>query len=230
MTTAIAPAKKTSLYELAIESQEVDGALAIAFDKAASEDPEEQAEAERIIADLLHLANTTQAALAEKANAICHVHEAMAGRAEFLRKSTAERIARAEAEERAAERLLSYLSRTMSALHPGQKSFKLPEYTLASRSSEAVALDEDARDQLPERLRRWELNVKLASNERADEVIDQLLAEATELLRDRYCLDPSDYDVAVKDTPDKTAIKAAIKAGNPVPGASIERRTKWSIK
>lgn len=49
-------------------------------------------------------------------------------------------------------------------------------------------------------------------------VIDDLAELPTEYLRPKTTY-----------SPDKTAIKAALKQGNPVPGARLEERTSWSI-
>lgn len=217
-----------NLYALTIEAQEVDGELAIALDKASSPDPEEQAEAEQLITGLLERANTSQALLKQKANAICHVREALLGKAKYLRETAAERIAKAEAEEKAAERLLTFLVRCLTALNPGQSSFSLPEYTLKSRKNPPKV---DAKDDLlPPAFRRHELRIKLQSGEKNAEVADQLLAVVTETVRDLYSLDGSQYDIKLDSNADKTAIKAAIQAGQQVEGASLIQSTTWSIK
>jgi hypothetical protein len=225
MTLAPSKTPPTSLWQLALETQEVDGQLAIALDLATSADPEQQAEAEGLINALLSQASSNQAALHRKANSICHVHEALLAKAAHLRQIAADRIAKAEAEERAAERLLDYLTRTLTALNPGQKKFPLPEYTVASRSSEAVEVDPDL---VPDSLKRFEIKVKLQAGNA--ETADQLVSVITETIRDLYELEPSAYEIACASAPDKTLIKATLKAGDPVAGARLDKRTNWSIK
>lgn len=221
----LSPSKTQSLYELSLEVQEVDGQLALALDLANSDDPERQAEAEALIESLLKQSADNQAVLHRKANAICHVHESLLAKAAHLRRVAADRIAKAEAEERAAERLCQYLSRCLSALNPGQTKFALPEFTVSSRKSEAVEVDPDL---CPDSLKRHEIKVKLQPGN--PEAADQLVAVITETIRDLYELPPSAYEIGCTSAPDKAAIKAQLKAGDPVAGARLDRRTSWSIK
>jgi hypothetical protein len=214
-----------SLYELALDSQEIDGELAIALDKASSEDPEEQQEAEDLITALLQRANTNQRLLHQKANSICYVREMLQGKADFLRKSAAERLAKAEAEERTAERLLSYLTRCLGALNPGQTKFDLPEYTVSARNSEAVEANNDL---LPASCMRHEVKVKLAAGH--GEAANQLIAAVLKVVRDRFNLSDDECSIVINAAPDKAAIKAQLKAGAPVPGAHLIKRTNWSVK
>lgn len=218
---------KTNLYALAIEAQEVDGELAIALDKASSPDPEEQAEAEALITGLLERANANQALFQQKANAICHVREALLGKAEYLRKSAGERLEKAEAEEKAAERLLTYLTQCLTALNPGQTTFSLPEYTVKARSSQAIEANEDL---VPKDFCRHDLTVRINAGPGTAETVDQLLAVATETVRDLFELDGSQYEIKLKSAPDKTAIKAALKDGDTIPGAQVVTRTNWKIQ
>ncbi len=215
----------SSLYELAIDSQEIDGELAIALAKASSEDPEEQQEAEDLITGLLQRANTNQGLLRQKANSICYVRELLQGKADFLRKSAAERLAKAEAEERAAERLLGYLTRCLSALNPGQTKFDLPEYTVSARNSEAVEANNEL---LPASCKRYEVKVKLAAGHA--EAADQLIAVVQEAVRDLFSLGDDECSIVINAAPDKAAIKALLKAGETIPGAHLIKRTSWSIK
>ena len=216
---------KTSLYELTLEVQEVDGQLALALDLANSDDPEQQQQAQALIGELLERASGNQAVLHRKANAICHVHESLLAKAAHLRQVAADRMAKAAAEERAAERLLEYLTKCLSALNPGQRKFALPEFTVAARSSEAVEVDPDL---VPDSLKRFEVKLKLQPGHA--EAADQLVSVITETLRDLYQLPPSAYEVSCTNAPDKATIKAALKAGDPVAGARLDKRTSWSIK
>jgi hypothetical protein len=230
-TAQSAEAPATSLYSLALESQAIDGELAIALAKLESEDPDEQAEAEQLVTGLLERAAGTQGLIERKASAICHIYEGLVGRAAYLRGVAAARAEQAAAEERNAERLLTYLARTLSALHPGQKKFTLPEHTVASRSSEGVVIDPDdfsANAQNP--YCRTEVTVKLAAGTKQVEAADNLVAAATELLRDVSQLGLGDFEIRVKHDPDKASIKKALKAGASIAGADLEKRLLWSIK
>jgi hypothetical protein len=231
MTIAPSKPQTPSLFQLTLDSQEIDGELSITLAKASSEDPEDQAEAELLITGLLERANDSQRMLLRKANGICQVREMLLGKAEFLRKAAAERIAKAEAEERAAQRLEDYLLRCLQALHPGQTKFELPEFTISSRVSEAVEVDTDLdAPDMPEEFTRVELKLKLSghgSTKACD--IERLLREHLEdMLED---CPPGTFELAEpKVAPDKTAIKDAIKAGATVSGARLVRRRSWSIK
>jgi hypothetical protein len=216
---------KPSLYSLTLESQSVDGELAIAMAKLTSGDEAEQAEAEEMIASLLERASETSNLLNQKSNAICHVYEGLLGKAAYLRQIAADRLAKADAEEKAAERLLTYLTRMLSALNPGQKKFALPEYTVSSRATQTV---ETSDGEVPPEHCRYEIKVKLEAG--WPEAADQVVAVVTEALRDQLELSPSAYDISVKASADKTSLKPLLASGRQVPGAQLVTRTKWSIK
>lgn len=221
--TSAKASSTSSLYALTIEAQDVDGQLAVAFEMAASDDPEQQEQAEALIASLLQASHHNQALLLQRANAICSVHEALLGKARFLRQSAAERIARAEQEERGAERLLDYLSRCLSALHPGQRSFSLPEFTLRSRTSSAVAIEDE--QAIPPSLRRHEIRIRLAPEAHAalPPLLD-LITQATASTTASSC------EVLASSSPDKASIREACSGGQSVSGARLESRTHWSIQ
>jgi len=221
---AIAPSKPSSLYELSLEVQEVDGQLALALDLANSDDPEQQEQAQTLINELLERASDNQAVLHRKANAICHVHESLLAKAAHLRQVAADRLEKAAAEERAAGRLLDYLTKCLSALNPGQKKFALPEFVVASRPSEAV----ETGPELPAEFKRFEIKIKLQAG--LHEAADQALAEITELLRDRLEIDPSRYEIKVVPADDKSGLKPLLKAGQAIAGARLVKTDNWSIK
>lgn len=220
MTQAIEKPATPSLYQIALDTQAVDGEMAIAFGLASSEDPEEQARAEELISSLLQRASGNSALLKQKANAICHVHESLLGKAAHLRQIAADRLAKAEAEEKAAERLLKYLTYCLSALNPGQPKFELPEYTVASRKSEAVVIDDEA--ELPVDCKRVEIKVKIAAGS------TELSAATIEALHNVPGF--AGLDLEIKSAPDKALIKSGLKAKTAIPGAHLETRTSWSIK
>lgn len=224
-------ASSPSLYSLALESQVIDGELAIALAKLESEDPDEQAEAEQLVTGLLERAAGTQGLIERKASAICHIYEGMLGRAAYLRSAAATRVERAAAEERNAERLLAYLTHTLSTLHPGQKKFTLPEHTIASRRSEGVAIDpDDFRTDSANPYCRTKITVKLTAGSKQVEAADNLVAATTELLRDVAELGLGDFEIQVEHEPDKASLKKALKAGASIAGAVLEQRVNWNIK
>jgi len=221
--TSTAP--KPSLYSLTLESQEIDGELAVAMAKLTSGDETEQAEAEELIAGLLERASGNSNLLNQKANSICHIYESLLAKTTYLRQIAADRLAKAEAEEKAAESLLNYLTRMLAILHPGQSKFSLPEYTVSRRTSQAVEADTD---EVPLELRRFEIKIKLATG--CQEAADQVVAVVTETLRDHLGLQDHLWDLSVKSDPDKTAIKPLLASGIAVPGAQLKTNTRWSIK
>lgn len=238
MTKTPVREERTSLYSLTLEAQEVDGQLAIAFDLACSEDPDDQAQAETMIAALLQQSADNQAIRLQKANAICHIHQGLLAKADFLRQVAADRIEKAKAEERSAERLLQYMVKCLSAANPGQKKFPLPEFTIANRPSEAVEIEIDT-DELtgeetplvdPEYC-RFEISLKLESGH--SEAADQVISVITETLRDVCELPGSAYTLKVKRAADKTVLKPVLKAledGQSIKGARLDKRDNWSIK
>lgn len=226
MTTTLAqsPAPPSrSLYALTLESHQIDRQLAAALDLACSDDPEQQAEAESLITSLLEAASDHQALLHEKLSAICRVHEGLLGKATFLRAIAADRLAKAEAQERAADRLLSYLSRCLAALHPGQQVFSLPEHTIRWRSSTAIAIEDDAA--LPASFQRHEIRIRLAPE--AAGSLDALLGAIGSA---SSSIPPGCCSIHASAAPDRSSIKAALQAGQLVPGSRLERRRHWSIQ
>lgn len=250
MTIAPAKPQPASLYQLTLDSQEIDGELSIVLAKASSEDPDEQAEAEVMLESLLLRANTNQSLLLSKANGICRAREALLGKATYLRNAAADRVAKAEAEERAAQRLEDYLLRCLQALHPGQNKFKLPDFTISSRPSEAIEVDEDALAEIPVDLTRTTIEIKLTG---AASAHGQDLEEAINAFLEAAPLQAIDRPIPKRQiSADKTAIKAVIKAAikegtaelppeevepaadriavTAVPGARLVKRRSWSIK
>lgn len=224
-TTSAAPtaSKGSTLYHLTLETQTIDGELALALEKAGSDDPEEQAEAEALIQGLLRRASATSELVQQKANAICHVREALLGKAAFLRQAAAERLAKAEAEERAAQRLSDSLIRCLTTLNPGQKKFPLPEYTISSRTTTSV--DVDTVNAIPPQYLRHEIKIRLQP-EGHDSLgaLLQAINAATATAPDGTC------DVALTSSPSKTALKDALKSGEQIDGARLQTNQHWTIK
>jgi hypothetical protein len=235
MTQAPVREERTSLYALTLEAQEVDGQLAIAFGLACSEDPEEQAQAEAMIGALLQQGSDNQAARLQKANAICHIHQGLLAKADFLRQIAADRIEKAKAEERAAKRLLNYMVGCLAAANPGQKKFPLPEFTITNRPSETVEIETDTDEVTGKEVPlvgpdycRFEIKLKLEAGHA--EQADQVVAVITETLRDVYELPGSAYVIKVERSVDKALLKPKLKAGETIDGASLSKNDNWSIK
>lgn len=210
MTIAPATAPDTapaSLYQIALETQAIDGELAIAMASATSDDPEEVEQAEALITGLLQRANTNATALKQKANAICAGIEALRGRAAYLKQQAISRTEKSKADEAAAERLLTYLVRTMTALNPGQTKFQLPDFTLSSRKSESVVIDPDA--SLPADLCRHEITIKIPAG--FGESGPELEAQLTEWLSERLGQqNAAQVEVSREGSPDKALVKGFI--------------------
>lgn len=230
---------KTTLWSLALESQEIDGQLAIAYDLITSEDPEERAQGETLITELLQAASANQALFKEKLNGLCHIRESLLGKAAFLKQTAEARLEQAKAAEKRAESLLAYATRVLEATNPGQKKFELPEFTISSRRSKAVELDESYPDDLPDKFFQSEITIKVTGVDRTsvDALIESFQDELQKFARDvgnfpavypdMHC----DWSITPgKRSPSKTAIKAAIERGQQVPGAQLVERRNWSVK
>jgi hypothetical protein len=177
-----------TLFNLAIQVQEVSGELALAAELLDSDDPEQQDTARGLVEHFLALDESARSALTTKADQVCHVIDALHGKADFRAKEADRLAALAKADQRRAEKLQTYLIDILLKLNPDNTRFSFPTHELVSRVSEAV------------------------------DVVDEGLIP-NDLLRE-----------TIKYAPDKTAIKAAIKAGTTVPGAELVKRRNWSIK
>lgn len=205
--TAAPDTAPASLYQIALEAQAIDGELAIAMASATSDDPEEAEQAEALITGLLQRASANTAALKQKANAICAAIEALRGRAAYLKQQAISRAEKSKADEVAAERLLTYLVRTMTAINPGQTKFSLPDFTLSSRRSESLVIEPDA--SLPANLCRHEITVKVPAG--FGESGPELEAQLAEWLNDRLGeQNAAQVEVSRKESPDKALVKGFI--------------------
>lgn len=177
-----------SLYALGIQTQYIDGELALAAELLGSDDPEQEETAIRLVEQYLEAQAHTAALLESKADNICRYIDHLSAVARF-RKEQAQRLADlAAADERRAQQLTDYMLKVLTTLQPGASKFSLPTHELRSRKSEALEIDDE--DLIPD-----------------------------DMFREK-----------VTRSPDKAAIKAAIKAGQDIVGARIVSRTNWSIK
>lgn len=244
----------SSLYQIALDAQEIDGELAIAMAAATSDDPEEAVQAEALIQGVLERANGNQVLLRSKANALCAMRESLLGRAACLQQQAADRAARAKADEEAAERLLRYLVRTLSALNPGQTSFRLDEFDLTSRAGETTEIIDAER--LDPGFCRHEITIKVPSE--AGSTGPDLHQKLTAWLGEQVGDFADQCSISIEASPDKALIKSAIKAApaddrlavaqpqlpvhagaathgetvaaKGVPGAIVQRKRTWSVK
>lgn len=216
-----------SLYSIALESKEIDGALAIAFDQLTSDDPDEQAQAQQLIEDTLAKASANQEALYAKADAICHIYEQLNAKAQYLRDISASRLEQADREEAAAERLLDYVTKYLTMVHPGQKKFALAEHTISSRSSSGVVIYDP--ESIPDRYHRHAITIKLDPGLCEADVAN--IQTALEHFMDATPARASQWTLNRKSEPSRTAMKPDLKADpEAVPGARLETRANWSIR
>jgi DNA repair exonuclease SbcCD ATPase subunit len=102
----------------------------------------------------------------------------------------------------------------------------------AKRLAELAAADEHKADQLQDQLIALLLrsHPDATTFELADHKLISRRSEAVELDAEPMDLPKQFQRVVTRIDPDKTAIKAALKAGTTVPGAHLVERRSWTIK
>lgn len=134
-----------SLYSLGIQAQDIAGEIALAAELLESDDPEEQQAAVDLIEHFLEAADHTQSLLMEKSDKIAYYIEILRAQSSF-RKQQAKRLADlAAADERRADKLLSYMTGVLSRLQPAKTKYSLPTHELTSRAvnDKVEVLDEE---------------------------------------------------------------------------------------
>lgn len=185
---AAAAAPAPSLWQLGIESQELQRDIETLALQLDTDDPARQAEVTEQLETLLAAEADQQQALERKADAYCWVIDNLRGQA-LYRQQQAERLkALADADLHRADKLQESLITVLTRLQPGETRFNLPNHRISSRRSEGLVIDEEA------------------------------------------LIPPSFILTKTTESVDKAAIKAAIKAGQQVPGAHVEERRNWAIK
>jgi hypothetical protein len=177
-----------SLYALGIQTQYIDGELALAAELLGSDDPEQEETAIRLVEQYLEAQAHTAALLESKADNICRYIDHLQAVAKFRKEQSIRLAELAAADEKRAQSLTDYMLKVLTALRPEARNFSLPTHELRSRRSEAVEIDDE------------------------ELIPDDLFKSKT------------------TRTPDKTAIKAALKGGQEIVGARLVQRTNWSIK
>ena len=127
-----------SLFSHLINVQEVSGELALAAELLDSDDPEQQESARGLVEHFLALDESARSALTTTADQVCHVIDALQGKADFRAKEAERLAALAKADQRRAEKLQSYLVDILTKLNPDTTRFSFPTHELNSRVSEAV--------------------------------------------------------------------------------------------
>lgn len=128
---------------MGMQLQEIDHEMISAAEMLGSDDPEEVLEGTRILEEMLAVSESTQAALAVKADRVLIVSELLTRQA-AARWAIVQRLsALVRADEAKAARLGEYVIKVLTTLAPGEKSFSLPTHDLSSRKSEVVELSEE---------------------------------------------------------------------------------------
>lgn len=143
----LAPPKQgpDSLYAIGIQAQDIAGEIALAADLLESEDLEEQQAAIGLIEQFLEAAEHTQSLLMEKSDKIAYYIEILRAQSTF-RKQQSKRLADlAAADERRADKLLTYMTAVLSRIHPAKTKYSLPTHELTSRAvnDKVEILDEE---------------------------------------------------------------------------------------
>lgn len=134
----------SSLYALGIQAQDISGEIALAAELLATDDPEQEASAVRLIEQYLSAQEHTAGLILSKADHICYFRDKILAQANF-RKQQAKRLAElADADFKRAQSLQDYMMKVLTALHPGQSSFSLPSYEIKSRRSSSVVIEDES--------------------------------------------------------------------------------------
>jgi hypothetical protein len=206
-----------SLYLLGMQAQEISGEIALAAEMLESDDEEERIAAIALLEQALAAEEDTKAAMAAKAERYFSYRSVLLAQAEW-RKAEAKRLtALAKADEARAEKMLDTAAKVFGTLYPEQNKFSFPSYELARRKSPgAVRIDNEilVPEDLPEAYVRIKLEIEVDSRERVSEI-----AEMPGVTAFKYA-----------EAFDKTAIRAALKAGTKVEGLSLDTTPNWSVK
>lgn len=242
----------SSIFHLSMEAHEIDGELAIALAQLSSDDPYEVAEAEELIASILERANTNQQSLLDKANEIAFVVKFFQDRAARFKTQQEELKVKASNDQASADRLLRYLVRTLSALHPGKTEFRLAQFDLKSRQSETTEVIDQ--EDIPANLCRHTITIDVPAG--MGDVAPRLHQAISDLIADDHDFDPPALGTLlpnISSTVDKKLAKERIKANvtssetkslsiaygaathpvtlssDDVPGAVVIRKRGWSL-
>jgi multidrug resistance efflux pump len=140
---AAPPAAAPSLWQLGLESQELNRQvenLALLLD---SDDDEQRQAALTELEALLAADEGQRAALERKADAYCWVIENLRGQAAY-RKQQAQRLSDLAAADGArADRLEAALITVLTRLQPNATAFTLPNHQISSRRSQGLVIEEE---------------------------------------------------------------------------------------
>lgn len=134
----------SSLYALGIQAQDIASEIALAAELLATDDPESEASAIRLIEQYLSAQEHTQGLIAQKADNICRYRDHLIAMATF-RKEQARRLAElADADFKRAQSMQDSMMKVLTNLHPGKTKFSLPTHELRSRRSKAVVIEDES--------------------------------------------------------------------------------------
>jgi hypothetical protein len=220
---------KPTLYAVTLEAKEIDGELAIALDLIDSDDDAERQQGEELVEALLSRAASNSQALSAKADSICGIYEQLMAKAEYLKEVARARAEQAKRQERSATSLLGYLTRCLTLVNPGQKSFSFAEHELEGRSSEAVSIlteEDGTAAAVPLDYCRHTFTIKMPSGSTPEQV-DAMTNSIQEFVTDFL---PAGSTLKIAAEEDKTAIKAALKATpGSVSGAVLQKNINWKV-
>jgi hypothetical protein len=147
------PQERIPLWALVEQTKDIAGEIAIACDMLDSEERDEVEAAVGLLDTYVQAEHATKAVLYDKADNIASYIVALQRQSEARRAAAQEdyerSLARAERDQKRAEKLLHYLHTQLQRIEPEAKRFELPNYDLTSRAgSVRTVVDEDA--ELPE--------------------------------------------------------------------------------
>jgi len=138
------PAEETaSLYAIGIQLQSLSHEISHAAELLASDQEDERLAAIELLESYLAAEHSTVSALSSKADRLLIFCDHLIRQAAF-RKDQAQRLtALAKADEVRVSRLHEYLTKVLTTLSPGDKTFSFDTHELTSRRSTAVVIDPD---------------------------------------------------------------------------------------
>ena len=145
---AAAPAcslqRSGSLWQLGIEAQELATAISQLAEQLEADDPEQHSRALAELEAALLAEEGNKAALAAKADATCWVIEHLRGQAAYRQQQAKRLTELARSDAGRADALEASLVLVLTRLQPAATRFSFPDHELSSRSSQAVAIDDEA--------------------------------------------------------------------------------------
>jgi hypothetical protein len=134
----------SSLYALGIQAQDIASEIALAAELLATDDPDQESSAVRLIEQHLGAQEHTAGLITSKADNICRYRDHLIAMADF-RKEQAKRLKElADADYKRAQSLQDYMMKVLTTLYPEQGKFSLPTHELRSRRSSGVVIEDES--------------------------------------------------------------------------------------